>query len=187
MALPDDGVTRGKLLVLEYERLKDEQRQRIGFRDNLIYANLVSLATVIAIVAGSGGKNYLLLLVPPVSILLGWTYLSNDIKVTSISRYIEKKLAVELELITGSRGDVFEWERFHRQHRYRRSWKVLQLAIDLLAFSLPALTALICYWMTEPLSIAFFTISLVEMIGLTALAAQIVLHFEVRKAGQGVV
>jgi hypothetical protein len=37
MTDPEPDPTVGQLLLAEYERLKDEQKTRIGFRDNLIY------------------------------------------------------------------------------------------------------------------------------------------------------
>jgi hypothetical protein len=45
-------------LLTEYERLKEEQRVRIGVRDNLIYATLASLAgVVVATVTGHGSPG----------------------------------------------------------------------------------------------------------------------------------
>jgi hypothetical protein len=48
----------------EYEKLKDEQTQRIGFRDNLLYVTLGLFGTVISF-ALSNKTNYYALLVLP--------------------------------------------------------------------------------------------------------------------------
>src|SRR2546422_11681197 len=80
------------LVTLEYERLKEEQLKRIGTRDGLIYATLASIAAVL----GTGvklGSPQLLLILPPAVLLLGWTYLANDRKVTEIGAYIRVDLA----------------------------------------------------------------------------------------------
>jgi hypothetical protein len=54
----------------EYGKLKDEQAQRIGFRDNLLYA-LALFATVLAFALGAKANPYALLVLPSVSLVLG--------------------------------------------------------------------------------------------------------------------
>lgn len=44
----DQGVRLGELLLAEYAAVKEEQRARIGFRDNLLYATLAAMAAVVA-------------------------------------------------------------------------------------------------------------------------------------------
>ena len=110
----------GKVLLAEYERLKDEQKTRIGFRDNLIYATLASIAAVVAATLSSRGNNALLLLIPPVCLLLGWTYLVNDEKVSAIGRYIRKDLGPRLaRRTTLTEAEIFGWETAHRADRDR--------------------------------------------------------------------
>jgi hypothetical protein len=48
-----------RALLTEYEQLKEEQRSRIGFRDNLIYAGLIALAAA-ATATSTQGSVYLL-------------------------------------------------------------------------------------------------------------------------------
>ncbi|WP_425443915.1 hypothetical protein [Streptomyces aidingensis] len=72
--------------MLEYQAVKDEQRARIGFRDNLLYATLASMAAIIAVAVPSGERVPVLLLLPPVCVLLGWTYLVNDSNIWSTAR-----------------------------------------------------------------------------------------------------
>jgi hypothetical protein len=82
----DDAIA-GKLLISEYEQVKEEQRARIGFRDNLLYATLASMAAIIGLTLQKAGRVELLLLLPPISVLLGWTYLVKDEKISAIGRY----------------------------------------------------------------------------------------------------
>lgn len=91
-----EDVTVGGLLMAEYEQIKSEQRSRIGFRDNLLYATLASMAAVITAVLRKDGQTELLLLLPPVSVLLGWTYLVNDEKISAIGRYVRDELTPKL-------------------------------------------------------------------------------------------
>ncbi|NUP35604.1 MAG: hypothetical protein HOY76_00935, partial [Streptomyces sp.] len=46
--MPEQEVTVGQLLLAEYQTIKDEQKTRIGFRDNLLYVTLTVVAAVIA-------------------------------------------------------------------------------------------------------------------------------------------
>jgi hypothetical protein len=49
--------------------------------------------TVIAVSVSARDPGYLLLL-PPVSLILGWTYLANDEKISTIGRYIRGECPV---------------------------------------------------------------------------------------------
>ncbi|MCW2858477.1 MAG: putative integral rane protein [Actinoallomurus sp.] len=122
----DDEVTSARLMVLEYERIKDEQRTRIGFRDNLLYVTLAAMATVIAVSASARDPSYVLLL-PPVSRILGWTYLANDEKISAIGRYIRGELAPRLAAQTGDDSVIFGWETIHRSDARRSPRKFLQV------------------------------------------------------------
>src|SRR4051794_8583695 len=94
MSAEQDALVR--LVFEEYGELKAEQRQRIATRDNLIYVTLVSLAGVIAAATGSDLGLSALLLVAPVTTTLGWTFLSNDQKISQIGAYIRDGLTVML-------------------------------------------------------------------------------------------
>ncbi len=89
----------------EYGKLKDEQAQRIGFRDNLLYVTLALFGTVLALAMGGNANPYALLVLPWASLVLGWTYLVNDWKITAIGQYIRYTLPdtfSEVEVYTGS-------------------------------------------------------------------------------------
>jgi hypothetical protein len=46
-----------KVWLLEYDKLKAEQTQRIGFRDNLLYVTLGLFGTIVSF-AASNSTNY---------------------------------------------------------------------------------------------------------------------------------
>jgi hypothetical protein len=171
-----DEITTGGLLRAEYEQLKQEQRGRIGVRDNLIYATLGSMAAVIAAALQAKGPANLLLLLPPVTIVLGWTYLVNDEKVSAIGRYIRADLAPRLAALTADGAPVFGWESIHRTGPRRTSRKTLQLAVDLGTFCVPALAAIVVFWVNGPLTPAFLSVSIVEAAAVGLLTWQIFVH-----------
>jgi hypothetical protein len=185
-----EDVTIGGLLVAEYEQIKSEQRSRIGFRDNLLYATLASMAAIIAAVLRREGQTELLLLLPPVSVLLGWTYLVNDEKISAIGRYIRDELAPRLAALTGdhSEGDervrLFGWEVAHRSDGRRVPRKYLQLAVDLLTFCVAPVAAVVVFWSAEPRSLALIAVSLAELAAVAVLAVQIVVYADLRKASR---
>src|SRR6266403_3476595 len=88
------------LAKLEYTKLKDEQTKRIGFRDNLLYVNLLVASGIFSFVCTDKGeapwKFHGLLLAGWVTLILGWTYVVNDEKISAIGRYIRGKLLTAL-------------------------------------------------------------------------------------------
>ncbi|MEV6976620.1 hypothetical protein [Kitasatospora sp. NPDC093806] len=178
-----EDVSTGRLLTLEYERIKDEQRARIGFRDNLLYATLASMAGVIAVAVQAGPG--LLLLLPPTSLLLGWTYLVNDEKISAIGRYVRGELAPALGVLVGA-GEtaVFGWETAHRSDPHRVSRKWLQLGVDLLTFCGAPLAAVVVYWSVAEVQVALGVLSAVELLAVAVLAWQIALYADLRRGGE---
>ena len=75
----DDRISVGHVLLAEYKAMKQEQLARISTRDNLMYVTLASLAAVVA-AAIQLKHPALLLLIPPVCLVLGWTYMSRMIR-----------------------------------------------------------------------------------------------------------
>jgi hypothetical protein len=158
------------VLLREYDALKAEQIQRISTRDNLIYATLLSMAGVAAATL-QAGVPALLLLLPPACVLLGWTYLVNDQKVSAIGGYIRHRLRPRLESHTGQ--PVFGWEAEHRRDRRRRGRKVGQLLVDLLTFVGPAAGAIVAYAVT-PGTRLLTAVAAAELVAVLALAYQII-------------
>jgi hypothetical protein len=178
----DSDLTTGRLLLVEYERLKDEQKTRVTFRDNLIYATLASMAAVIAAALAADGHANLLLLLPPVAVLLGWTYLVNDEKISAIGRYIREELASRLAAQTQGRDPVFRWEQAHRSDARRATRKLLQLAVDLAMFCVSPLAAIVVFWISGPRTAAFLVISIIECLAVLGLAAQITIYARAGRA-----
>jgi hypothetical protein len=138
------------IMLTEYVAIKEEQRARIGFRDNLLYATLASYAAVFGF--ASNDRLAVLFFVPFVGVVLGWAYVVNDEKVSRIGRYVRVVLATRLA--GDARGEarvsddeecakaIFSWEIFHRNDLWRVPRKLIQCLVDLLAFVVPGLVAM---------------------------------------------
>ncbi len=172
--MAESDVTLSQLLLAEYQTVKDEQKTRIGFRDNLLYVTLTVVAAVIA-AAAQAEQSAMLLAIPPVCVVLGWTYLVNDEKISAIGRYIRDDLGPRLTELARAEG-AFRWETAHRSDARRRTRKAIQCAIDLLAFCVVPLAGLAVYWGAGQTSAGLLVVSVFEAIGLVGLAAQVVLY-----------
>lgn len=173
--MPDDrDVTAGQLLLAEYQSVKDEQKARIGFRDNLLYVTLAVVAAVIA-AAAQAKQASMLLALPPVCVVLGWTYLVNDQKISAIGSYVRSDLGPRLARLAGEES-VFRWESFHRRDARRVSRKAAQLVVDLLAFCVVPLSALAVYWAAGDVTRGLLIISVAEALVVVALAVQVVVY-----------
>jgi hypothetical protein len=170
----------GQLDVLrdELKLLKDEQRDRIRARDNLIYSLIVAIAAV------AGGTKFagpaVALLLPPVALALGWTYLVNDQKVTAIGRYLRTDLAPRLNALVGA--EVLRWETAHRSDDRRRQRKGIQLGVDLTVFVVPAAAAIAWYWACGPINIVLLLASIAEAATVFIAAWQVIAYAEIKAA-----
>ncbi|MFE7113841.1 hypothetical protein ACFU99_00220 [Streptomyces sp. NPDC057654] len=175
-------IDTGQVLLAEYEQIKQEQRARIGFRDNLIYATLGAMAAVIGSTLARDDHLEMLLLLPPLSVILGWTYLVNDEKISAMGRYLRDELAPRCLELMPNQADalVFGWESSHRRDVHRRSRKRFQLFVDLLTFCGAPLAALTVYWLLGPTQWPLLLISLVETTAVIGLAFQIARYAELR-------
>jgi len=170
----EGDVTVGQLLLAEYQTVKDEQKTRIGFRDNLLYVTLTVVAAVIA-AAAQAKQSEMLLALPPVCVVLGWTYLVNDEKISAIGTYVRDDLGprlAELTELTDGQA-VFAWETAHRSDTRRRSRKVIQCVIDLLAFCVVPLAGLVVYWAAGQTSPGLLALSVAEALIVVGLAHQV--------------
>ncbi|MFF5298146.1 hypothetical protein ACFY5F_02180 [Streptomyces sp. NPDC013161] len=169
--MPERDVTVGQLLLAEYQTVKDEQKTRIGFRDNLLYVTLTVVAAVIA-AAAQAKQSEMLLALPPVCVVLGWTYLVNDEKISAIGTYVRDDLGPRLVELTGGEA-LFAWEAAHRSDSRRRSRKVIQCVIDLLAFCVVPLAGLLVYWFAGQTSSGLFALSVAEALIVVGLGHQV--------------
>ncbi len=173
-----------EVYLKEYEKLKDEQTQRIGFRDNLLYVTLGLFGTVITFAVSNKTNYYALLVVPWVCLILGWTYLVNDEKITAIGRYIRLNLAEKIKEHTSHTQieSIFGWEIAHRSDNRRKRRKIEQLIVDQITFVFPGLVALITFWLLVPKP--FLVINIlggIELILLIILGVEIVIYADLSK------
>ena len=135
----------------EYSALKEEQKSRIGFRDNLLYVNLAAVGAIFSFALNKPDNKYALLVLPLVSVILGWTYLVNDQKISAIGQYIQKellgKVSKEINSTNPTDADVFGWEEYHKTHDLfaRRLRKIQQWIIDEITFIGAGILALIAF------------------------------------------
>ncbi|WP_248869313.1 hypothetical protein [Streptomyces sp. HNA39] len=176
---------RREVLLLEYEVLKAEQKARIVARDHLMYATLAGLVSVLAFVLATSAPPGAVLLLPPVCLILGWTYLTNDQKISAVGRYLRDELAPRLAELTGGRpGEVLGWERAHRAVPGQGAAKVLQLAVDLVMFVAPAVLAVVLHWTGDGAGPALFLASVAELVAIAVLAVRVVLAADFATEGR---
>lgn len=162
-----------QILMEEYRTLKAEQANRIGFRDNLLYVTLGLFGAIASFALSSDENVPAFLVIPWVCIVMGWTYIVNDEKISAIGRYIRSALETRFAKLIGGAADdqpMFGWEIEHRTDSRRVSRKYLQLLVDLLTFVFSGLVALLLFWASpsspSPLSMVLSVIELVLLIGL---------------------
>lgn len=184
----EDGIARSNLafdvFLHEYSALKAEQTARIGFRDNLLYITLSAVGAVFAFSTTTTAHSDTLLVIPWISVILGWTYVANDHHISRIGRYVRENLRIRMrrhfaELPKG----LFNWEFYHRSDKLRISRKRCQLVVDTLTFIASGVTALIVYCLSQPSpSLAELILVGVEAFALLALAVAIVFYADVFKS-----
>jgi hypothetical protein len=173
----------------EYGKLKDEQAQRIGFRDNLLYVTLALFGTVLALAMGERANPYALLVLPWASLVLGWTYLVNDWKISAIGQYIHYTL---VEKVSGSAGragadigkidSIFGWELINRRDPRRKLRKIQQLVVDEIAFVLSGIVALVAFWKQVPeIPLEAQVLGWIELVLLVILGIQIFAYADLGK------
>lgn len=138
-----------KVWLAEYDKLKSEQTQRIGFRDNLLYVTLGLFGIIVPTAISNATNYYALLVIPWICLILGWTYLINDEKITAIGRYIRLTLVekVKEKISHIDVESLFGWEIAHRSDRRRGRRKIEQLIIDQITFVLSGIIALITFFL----------------------------------------
>ena len=173
--MPERDVTVGELLLAEYQSIKDEQKARIGFRDNLLYVTLGVVAAVIA-AAAQAKQASMLLALPPVCVVLGWTYLVNDQKISAIGAYVRGELGPRLAALAQPGGgfEAFGWETAHRGDARRKSRKAVQTLVDLTAFCAVPLAALVVFWADGDGGGLLVSLSVLEALAVAGLASQVV-------------
>lgn len=187
--MADEQRQRLDVYLQEYGKLKEEQGQRIGFRDNLLYVTLALFGTVLAFALGDKANPYALLVLPWVSLVLGWTYVVNDQKITAIGRYIRYTLVEKVSELTGQADEgveavesLFGWEIAHRSDRRRKRRKIEQLVIDEIAFVMSGIVALVAFWILVPqMNWLAQVLGWIELVLLVILAVEIFIYADLAK------
>lgn len=132
----------------EFEKLKDEQNKRIEFRDHMIYITLGVIGGVFSFILEKPEYITALLVLPFVNIILGWTYLMNDKKISEIGDYIREVLIPKIELsLRDDNLNIYpSWEEYHKMLPDRRKTKIFQLVLDLLLFSLTSALSVVLFF-----------------------------------------
>ncbi|WP_424186782.1 hypothetical protein ACOBQX_02815 [Actinokineospora sp. G85] len=168
------------VLLAEYEALKAEQKSRITLRDRLVYTALAALAATLALVLQPVERPNLMLLLPLVCVVLGWTHLANDQKITAIGGYLRDHLAPALRSGGPRAVGILAWESLHRTTRLRRLDKCTQLAVDLMIFAVPSLLATALYWSTDNVRPNLLVVSIIEAVVTLGFAIRIVIAADLR-------
>ena len=174
------------ILLAEYNSLKSEQAQRIGFRDNLLYVTLGVLGGIVSFsVSGTTpAHSYALLVIPWVCLILGWTYVVNDEKISAIGRYIRHKLVDKIKVHTGyaDLDTLFGWEIAHRNDKHRKRRKILQLIVDEITFVVSGIIALCAFWIqSSPVPTPLMLLASLELTCLMVLGVEIIIYADLGK------
>lgn len=167
-----------KVHLFEYYTLRNEQNQRIGFRDHLLYAMLVAFGGVCGYVFSHPDHLEFLLALPWFCVILGWTYAVNDQKISAIGHYIRLKLSARISVLTQTPVEtLLGWETYHRSDPHRKSRKIYQLLVDEMAFVGSGLLAVVlCFLMISPLTVWMQIIITVDVMILLILAYWLLIY-----------
>ena len=172
-----------EIYLKEYEKLKDEQISRIGFRDNLLYTTLAAIGGIISFALSETDNYFALLVLPFICFVLGWTYLVNDEKISAIGRYLRINFTSTIKkMVDESSLQIFGWEVAHRSDERRVSRKIFQFIVDEMTFVGSGLTALIANWILMPkIPKEIYFVSLIETVLLLILAIEIFIYADFKK------
>ncbi len=134
----------------EYDRIKEEQRDRIHRRNIAIRETLAGVAAV-GWAAVQQNMPVLLLVIPLACFAFGWGYLREDRLIGDIRVYVRTTLKDRVARITGD-PDVFGWEfpKADDPRCNQRKW--IQLLVDLGVFVGPGTAVCIALsrpWVTD--------------------------------------
>ncbi|WP_221348488.1 hypothetical protein [Streptomyces beigongshangae] len=172
-----EDVPESRLLLAEYDRIKEEQKTRIGFRDNLLYFTLAASTAVLTITVQSR-QPQLLLAVPVICLVLGWTYLVNDEKISAVGCYIRDQLGPRLAELSGAHDAVFGWEVYHRDDARRTTRKRLQTAVDLFTYLAMPMICMTAFWCSPAARPLLVLVSLAQTLALAVLGWQFLRYAE---------
>jgi hypothetical protein len=137
-----------EIYIKEFEKLKDEQINRIAYRENLFYLTLAVIGggATIAYTKQEIASTFLLLL-PLAIFVAGISYIACDRRIMEIGLYIQRELAPRIaHQANMDLKDVFNWETYIRQDPTRRDIrKRLQFWASFLLYTGSAVGAILAY------------------------------------------
>ena len=139
---------------------------------------------VVSFALSAPGHYYALLVIPWVCVILGWTYIVNDEKISSMGRYIRYELAAKVKTCTGhdELETLLGWEVAHRDDKHRKRRKIQQLIVDEITFAVSGLIALGAFWFLVPNPpIGVMILSWVELLLLIGLGVEMVIYADLGK------
>jgi hypothetical protein len=148
-----------EVLMLEYEKLKDESTERIKARDNFVYLNVASIGLLASFTGTAPSRAIAYLAVPWICLGFGWTYLMNDEKISALAKYTRYGLRPRLG------GPSFGWEDTpKRRTKLKRLHKWGQFLVDILMFVAPTPASLAAYLaFTKTTPIGVFVVMAIEL------------------------
>jgi len=170
--------------LAEYDKLKAEQTQRIGFRDNLLYVTLGLFGLIIPTSISTPANYYALLVIPWLCLILGRTSLINDEKISAIGCYIRLTLVEKVKEKTGHADveSLFGWEIAHRSDRHRSRRKIEQLVVDQITFIVSGIIALIAFFLLVPKTgLPIYLLGGFEFLLLLVLGWEIIVYADLAK------
>jgi uncharacterized membrane protein len=133
-------------LLLEYEKIKDEQRARISIRENLFYITLIVVGAVFSSLLPATGLEFGYLALTPVLFVVSNSYYYNDEMIGRMNDYIREVLAPKLgELSEDPAVELFSWESYNRKTRRKRR-RVYQTIANFILYPGASATAIIFFW-----------------------------------------
>lgn len=120
----------------EYASMKQEQLERIKQRDTFLHLNIVAIAVNSAIAVQGAEQALAWLVLSWISLILGWTYLSNDDKVSALALHLK-----DLQ----HAGIAPRWESGNKGLIPRRVRRVADAIVFTAAFLLPTIVGILLY------------------------------------------
>lgn len=169
-----------EVYLQEFDKLKSEQTQRIGFRDNMIYVTLVAIGGVASFAIGNESYIHALLILPWVSFIMGWMYLDNDAKISALGAYFRDTLAANIRTqvnLPPADKTVMGWEYVNQDDPGRIGRKYFQFAVNQVTFCISGLIALGAYYtQNRHPSLLITGLMVLECALMIALALQFCIH-----------
>ena len=125
---------------------------------------------------------YGLFVIPWITLTLGWTYVVNDEKISSIGRYFRTDLANQIssELNGRTPEELFGWESFGRSDAHRIRRKKEQLIINELTFVISGMGGLVgFFWLVPCVNVLLAFLSMIAMLLLIALSVEICVYADI--------